>query len=240
MHHTLTWHGHSNFQIATKDANILIDPFFKGNPSCGVDCASIEPPDLVLVTHDHRDHVGQVVEICRTTGARLGAIVGTAAKLVQMGVPQDQVLNGVGFNIGGSLVFKSVTVTMTQALHSSDSGVAAGYILTLADGYTIYHAGDTGIFAGMALWGELYDIDLAALPIGGVFTMDPRQGAMACRLLRCKAAAPMHWGTFPALEQSTDAFRRHLDGLGLAVEVLDMSPGQSVLLEKAADTCGCG
>lgn len=239
MPHTLTWHGHANFQIASKGVNILIDPFFEGNPSCSLGCGDIEAPDLVLVTHDHRDHVGSAVEICKKTGAHLGAVVGTAAKLVSLGVPKEQVLNGIGFNIGGSLVFRSVTVTMTQAFHSSESSVAVGYILTLPDGYTIYHAGDTGIFSSMELWGQLYDIDLAMLPVGGVFTMDARQGALACKLLRCRAVAPMHWGTFPVLEKTTDAFKRHVQALGLDVRVVDMAPGESVILEKGADTCGC-
>lgn len=240
MQHTLTWHGHSNFQIASVDVNILIDPFFEGNPSCTTSCKAIDKPDLVLVTHDHGDHVGQAVDICRNTGALCGAVVGTAQKLAAAGIPAGQILNGIGFNIGGTVLFKNATVTMTQAYHSSDSGVAVGYILTLADGYTIYHAGDTCVFAGMELWGKLFAIDLALLPIGGLFTMDARQAALACKLLSCEAVIPMHWGTFPVLEKNTASFKHHLAVEAPAIKLLELSPGQSLTLERPADTCGCG
>lgn len=239
MQHKLTWHGHANFQIANSDCNILIDPFFEGNPTCSLDCRDIEKPDAILVTHDHADHVGQTVEIAKETGAMVGCVVGTAQRLVELGVPENQIINGIGFNIGGSVTVKGATVTMTQAYHSSDSGVAVGYIITLEDGYTLYHAGDTGIFSGMELWGKLYAIDLAALPIGGVFTMDPRQAAMACSLLGCNAVAPMHWGTFPVLEKNTSDFARHLKELAPDTNLLDMQPGQTVTLEPPVDTCGC-
>ncbi len=239
MQHKLTWHGHSNFQIASSGVNILIDPFFEGNPVCKADCCSIAKPDLILVTHDHGDHVGQAVEIAKETGAKVGAVVGTTQALMQRGLPQELVLNGIGFNIGGSMTVNGAVVTMTQAYHSSDSGVAVGYIITLADGYTIYHAGDTGIFSGMEVWGRLYAIDLAALPIGGVFTMDPRQAALACSLLGCDAVTPMHWGTFPVLEKSTQAFARHLADLAPETRLMELRPGQTVTLERGADTCGC-
>jgi len=239
MQHTLTWHGHSNFQIASTGVNILIDPFFEGNPSCKLDCKGIAKPDLVLVTHDHGDHVGQAVQICRATGAQLGAVVGTAGKLAAAGVPGEQILNGIGFNIGGSIVVKGATVTMTQAYHSSESGVAVGYIVTLADGYTIYHAGDTCVFAGMELWGQLYSIDLALLPIGGVFTMDARQAALACKLLGCEAVIPMHWGTFPVLAKNTAAFKHSLATDAPECKLLELAPGQALTLDSSADTCGC-
>jgi L-ascorbate metabolism protein UlaG (beta-lactamase superfamily) len=239
MRHTLTWHGHSNFQIAGANVNILIDPFFEGNPSCKTDSCSIAAPDVVLVTHDHGDHVGQAVEICKQTGAMLGAVVGTAGVLVGKGLPPEQVLNGIGFNIGGTLQVKGAAITMTQAYHSSDSGVAVGYVITLEDGFTLYHAGDTGIFSGMELWGKLYSIDLAALPIGGIFTMDPRQAAMACGLLGCATVTPMHWGTFPVLEKSTGAFARHLREHAPDTTLLELKPGESTVLERRVDTCGC-
>lgn len=239
MQHLLTWHGHANFQIATEGANILIDPFFEGNPSAAAAWQGIAKPDLVLVTHDHGDHVGQTVEICRETGAMMGAIVGTAEKLAAGGVPQQQVLNGIGFNIGGTVLHNGVAVTMTQAYHSSESGAPAGYILTLPDGFTIYHAGDTGIFAGMELWGRLYSIDVALLPIGGVFTMDAKQAALACRLLRARSVVPMHWGTFPVLEGNTARFKEQLMNFAPDCRLFDMKPGETLTLETASEGCAC-
>lgn len=200
----LTWYGHSAFKIETDNRSILIDPFFA--PDSGFVWQDAGKIDLVLVTHDHGDHVGDAVAVCLKWGAKLGCVVGTAEKFMEKGVPQSQILNGIGFNIGGSLIYGETLVTMTQAFHSSDSGVPVGYVLRLSDGPTIYHAGDTGVFSSMALLGSLYQIKLALLPIGGVFTMDAYQAANACKLIGCETVVPMHWGTFPVLAQTPDVF----------------------------------
>lgn len=227
---TLTWHGHSNFQITTPECTILIDPWFEGNPSACVGSEACSQVDLVLVTHDHDDHLGQAVEICKRTKAHVGAVVETAGKLMQSGVPDEQIVNGIGFNIGGTVDFKGLKVTMVQAFHSSATGCPVGYILTLPDGYCVYHAGDTGIFSSMELFARLYSIDLALLPIGGVFTMDPPQAALACNLLQCANVLPMHWGSFPVLEQNTDRFAQELHNQGVSTRLISLHPGQSLEL----------
>lgn len=209
----IAWHGHSNFQIQYDgpegSANIIIDPFF--GPTADTTWDKIAEPDLILVTHDHGDHVGNTVELSQKfPNAMVASVVGTAESLVARGVPASQILNGIGFNIGGTVAHKGVSITMTQAFHSSETGVPVGYIVTMPNGYTIYHAGDTGIFASMETLGKLYDIDMALLPIGGVFTMDAKQAAMACALLQAKAVTPMHFGTFPVLAQDTKAFAEQL------------------------------
>ena len=228
---TLTWHGHSAFAITSGGKTILIDPWFDGNPSAKAAAENIEA-DLVLVTHDHGDHVGQALEICKRTGATLGCIVELAAKMKAKGLPDSQILNGIGFNIGGTVTHQGISVTMTQAFHSCESGSPVGFIIRLADGYTVYHAGDTGIFSSMALWGKLYKIDLALLPIGGVFTMDAAQAAMAAMMLRCKKVVPMHWGTFPVLDQNVDAFRKELEKLELAEDLMQVEVGVPVGLVR--------
>ncbi len=234
MPHSLTWLGHSNFCIRTAaGATILIDPFFEGNPKNPAPWKDLGKVDAVLITHDHGDHVGQAVDICKDTGATLVAIVGTAGKLMQAGVPQGQIVGGVGMNIGGTVEVAGVRATMTQAVHSTDSGECTGYIVDLGD-FTLYHAGDTGIMASMGLFGEMYDIDLALLPIGGHFTMDARQAALACRLLCCKAVTPMHWGTFPVLEQNTRAFAAALEQFAPATRLAVMEPGAPVDLVRGA------
>lgn len=214
MRNTVTWHGHSAFAITTPTQTILVDPWFDGNPSAQVQAKDIAA-DLVLVTHDHSDHLGQALDICRRTGASLGCVVELATKLKAQGLEHCQILNGIGFNIGGTVTHRGTAVTMTQATHSCETGVPTGFIIRLEDGYTIYHAGDTGIFSSMAMWGKLYRIDLALLPIGGVFTMDAPQAALAVMMLRCRHVIPMHWGTFPVLAQQVDAFKKELDKLDL-------------------------
>jgi L-ascorbate metabolism protein UlaG (beta-lactamase superfamily) len=241
MSHKLTWNGHSNFTVATDGMTILIDPFFDGNPKAALAAKDITNVDYVLVTHDHGDHIGQAVDICKATGAKLLAIVETCTKLVGQGLPKEQVVNGIGINIGGSITLGNVRATMVQAVHSSESGLPVGYVLTMGDGYTLYHAGDTAIFSTMELYGKLFSIDMALLPVGGVFTMDARQAAVACKLLKCKQVLPMHWGTFPVLERNTRAFGLALEDLGVDTTLVACEPGQTVTLERSLfnEDCGC-
>ena len=229
---TITWHGHANFQISSPDCNLIIDPFFTGNPNSQITWKGIDPPDLVLVTHMHGDHIGDTVPICKHTGAMLGTVVGIAEVIQRLGVPEKQILNGVGFNIGGTVTVKNTSITMTQAFHTTEAGTPVGYIIRLSDGYTVYHAGDTGIFSSMAIWGELYAIDLALLPMGGVFTMDARQAALAAKMLRAKAVIPMHWGTFPVLAQSTDEFAGELGKAAPGCRFVPIKPGQTIDLPR--------
>ncbi len=224
---TVTWLGHAAFKLESEQGpvRVLVDPFFT-DPAMQ-ELAAGDGVDLVLVTHDHGDHVGSCVEICRRTGAQLGCIVGTSARLAEAGVPAGQIVGG-GFNMGGTIECRGVKVTMTQAYHSSDSGSPCGYIIAMPDGLTVYHAGDTCIFSGMALWGKLYQIDVALLPTGGFYTMDARQAAMACGLLKCAHVVPMHWGTFPLLAQDTREFERLVAAQVPGCRCVSMRPGQSV------------
>jgi L-ascorbate metabolism protein UlaG (beta-lactamase superfamily) len=226
------WHGHANFQITVRDAaaqvGILIDPFFTGNPACSTSWKNVGKPDMVLVTHDHSDHVGDAVRICKETGARCYCVVETAASLVRRGLPDH--LIGAAFNIGGSVEAHGVRLTMTPAFHTSESGVPAGYVLRLPDGTTIYHAGDTGLFGDMSLIGRMCRLDLALLPVGDLYTMDAGQAAQACALLRPGAVIPMLWGTFPALAQSPDEFAALAQSAHPGVRVIALRPGQSVTL----------
>ena len=238
MANKLTWHGHANFQITTPNLSILIDPWFEGNPSAKMTSKDLSKIDLVLVTHDHDDHIGQAVDICKQTGAYVLAVVETAQKLASQGVPENQIINGIGANIGGTIDFKDVKITMVQAMHSSLSGTPAGYIVTLEDGYCLYHAGDTGIFSSMELFGQLHNIDLAILPTGGIFTMDSKQAALACKLLKCSGVVPMHWGSFPILEQNTQNFAKELDRICPETGLFALKPGEEMELPDKSK-CGC-
>lgn len=223
------WLGHACFIITSpKGVKIIIDPWIKENPLCPVKIEEISEVDLVLVTHDHFDHAGDAAEIVKRTQAVLVAAPETAAKFQsQLGVPSEKVVfGGFGMNIGGTAVVKDINVIMTQALHSSETACPAGYIIRLEDGFTIYHAGDTGIFESMRLLGELYPLDLALLPIGGVFTMDSYQAARALKLLKPKRAIPMHYKTFPILEQSPDRFVELARKEAPEVEIVVLEPGE--------------
>lgn len=234
MTHTLTWYGHSNFKLETGGRTILLDPFFDGNPSCSTPSTDITQADLICVTHDHGDHLGQAVDIHKRTGAAVVGVYDTVSALVIQGLAADKAL---GMNIGGSVQAAGIRVKMVQAMHSSNTGVATGYILTLSDGFCLYFAGDTGIFASMELFGRLHSIDLAILPIDGHFNMDHVQAALACTLLGCRRVAPMHWGTFPILVQSTADFAAALAETAPGVELVALKPGQTVVLDRACVRC---
>jgi L-ascorbate metabolism protein UlaG (beta-lactamase superfamily) len=221
----IRWFGHSGFSI--KDGKTaLIDPWFEGNPKapCGVETAP--GADLLLLTHDHFDHAGDAVAVAKRTGALVVAIFELAGALKAKGVPEAQLLYGGGMNVGGTVNVQGFGITMTEAFHSCALGAPAGYVLKTPSGLTVYHAGDTGIFAGMALIGEMNPIDVAILPIGSVFTMDYRQAARACALLKAKAVIPMHYGTFPILEQTADRFVAELAIVSPGTRPIVLAPGE--------------
>jgi len=221
------WYGHSNIQVSDGKATVCVDPFFEGNPLCKTDWKAISAPDLVLVTHDHGDHAGQALEICQATGAMLGCVVGTGARFAGAGLPASQLFAGIGFNIGGTVEHKGIRVTMTPAFHSSESGVPVGYIVRMPSGFTFYHSGDTCVFGDMAIWGELYPLDLALLPMGGFFTMDARQAALACKMLKPKTLIPLHWGTFPLLAPGTEELKTELAKQASGCRLVNLKPGDS-------------
>ncbi len=223
----ITWLGHSAFLIEEEDLRILIDPFLDGCPTASMASADLPPIDVVLVTHDHADHVGQAVEICKSHGAVLGAVVETACRLADEGIPADQVLNGIGFNFGGTVSHKEAYFTLVPAQHTSGTGLPAGFIIKMPSGKTIYHAGDTGLFSDMELWARLYPMDVALLPIGGVFTMDARQAARACSMLHIDKVIPMHFGTFPALDATAEKFEKEITRHAPNCTCLTLAPGQS-------------
>ena len=229
MQKSIRWLSHAGFIVSTPGGKtIIIDPWIVDNPLCPVKLDEITTANIVLVTHDHFDHTGNVADIVRKTGATLIAQPETVNRFKEdFGLVDDRIIfGGFGMNIGGSATVGGITITMTQAFHSSGTGIPSGYIIKLEDGTTLYHAGDTGIFDSMRLLGELYGIDLALLPIGSVFTMDPCQAAKALTLLQPKRVIPMHYKTFPILEQSADRFVELARKEAPDVEVIVLEPGQ--------------
>ncbi|MDY6833592.1 MAG: metal-dependent hydrolase [Chloroflexota bacterium] len=226
---TIKWLSHAGFSITTPGGKvILIDPWIVGNPLCPMSMDDIKQADIVLVSHDHFDHSGNAVDIAKTTGATVVAQPETIGRFkTSVGLPDANIVNmGFGMNIGGTVPVAGVSITMTQAFHSSETGAPAGYIIKLEDGTTLYHAGDTGIFDSMRLLGEIYPIDLAFLPIGSCFTMDSYQAAKATAMLKPKKVIPMHYATFPILEMNADSFVELVKKEAPGVEVVVLQPGQ--------------
>jgi L-ascorbate metabolism protein UlaG (beta-lactamase superfamily) len=227
----IKWLSHAGFQITSGGGKVIyIDPWFD-NPVSTFKLENVDKATLVLVTHDHFDHVGQAPEVVKKTGGLLVANVETAKRLqTECQIPAEKVCYfGYGMNTGGKLEYEGITITMTQAFHSTATGSPCGYIIRLEDGTTLYHAGDTGIFSSMKLLGELYKVDVAMLPIGSVFTMDARQAAWAVKLLAPKVVIPMHYKTFPIIAQDADEFAALAGKEAPEVKVAALSLGEEYI-----------
>jgi L-ascorbate metabolism protein UlaG (beta-lactamase superfamily) len=228
----IRWLGHAFVEFTTSDDKvILFDPWTKddGNPACPIGLDQIERADLVLFSHDHGDHAASAAAICKKTGAFLGGPVQSVRKMVEEGFNNDQVVNfGMGYMVGGGVEFDWVKVVSTPAFHSSDSACPLGNIVKASDGTTVYHAGDTCLFGDMELYGKLYPMDVALLPIGGVFTMDADQASEAVKLINPKMALPIHYASFPIVAQNADDFIKQSNEKAPNVKVIAPAVGESV------------
>ena len=228
---SLRWLGHAFFEFVTAEGKVvLIDPWTKdaGNPSCPLSTEEIERADLILVSHDHFDHIGSARAVSDKTGAPIGAAVQTLGRLMDEGLPEERAANhGMGFNPGGGVDLGWVRVVATQAFHSSDTGTPLGLIIQAQDKTTVYHAGDTGIFGDMELFGRLYPLDAALVPVGGVFTMDAFQAAQATAMLKPKVVIPMHFATFPVVAPDAREFTRLCAEKAPKTEVRVLASGES-------------
>ncbi len=220
--------GHATFEVVTGGGKrILIDPWITGNPACPVEKEELKGPDLVLITHDHFDHLGEDVPfLVEDSEAVIVAQPEVVGKLKEAGVAEKNFIFGMGMNTGGTVDVAGIKVTMVHAFHSAGVGSPCGFIVTTEDGKKIYHAGDTGVFADMKIFGELYPLDLALLPIGSVFVMDPLQAACSLEMLRPKKVVPMHYQTFPILVQDAGEFVSLAKEKAPGVEVQVLEPGQ--------------
>lgn len=225
----LTWLGHAAFLLEGKDT-VVVDPFLTGNPVAPVKPADVKC-DIVCVTHAHSDHYGNAVEIAKRNRAPIVAILEVAAPAQVAGAET------IGMNIGGSTEVRDTKITMTNAIHSScfvgdgkvqAGGSAAGFIIE--SGPKVYHAGDTAAFGDMRLLGELYEPDLALLPIGDFFTMGIAEATKAVELLGTRRVIPMHYNTFDIIKQDPGEFKGNVSRKTKS-EVTILKPGESYRLE---------
>jgi len=242
------WLGHATFRItSTTGKVIVIDPFFKRNPRAPAkykDLKALGKVDLILVTHGHQDHFGDLPELAKMSGATVVANYELARNLVALSMLDGS--KTIAMNKGGSVtpLGPGIKIHMVPAEHSSsadlvaikpeatgvrhiEGGVPVGYVIELENGFRIYHTGDTDVFGDMALISKFYKPDLALVCIGGHFTMDPERAAYALReLIRPKQVIPMHYGTYPVINRTPAELKAALGDA--PIKVLDVKPGEAV------------
>ena len=221
---TLTFHGHSAFELRTARSKLWFDPWLDGNPVADMRADDIKDADYILVSHGHGDHFGDVVKIAKNTDATVLATYELVAFCLSKGVK-----NGHGMSIGGGYRFPFGYAKLTPALHGpgvegSDGTVATtpnGWWVDL-DGTRLYHAGDTALTTDMQLLAGR--VDVALLPIGDNFTMGPEDAARAVEMIKPRVVIPMHYNTFDVIKQDANEFRKLV---GSHAEVVILNPGES-------------
>jgi L-ascorbate metabolism protein UlaG (beta-lactamase superfamily) len=228
---TVTWLGHATVHIATaKGTSILIDPFIEQNPKFPKGYSWPDKIDLILATHGHGDHVADLVPVATKYNSTVVGMVELMGWAQSKGVKKT-----IGMNLGGSWTYEDVTVSLVEAKHSSGidggdqiiyGGEPTGFVIAVQDGPVVYHAGDTCVFLDMQLIRDLYQPQLAMLPIGDHYTMGPKGAALAAKYLGVTSVLPIHYGTFPVLTGTPEVLSQLLDGSGIAVKAI--SPGESL------------
>jgi len=240
------WLGQAAFKITSPGGKVIVlDPFLVNNPKTPAEYKNLDKlgkVDLILVTHGHGDHVGDVKELAAKTKAKVYGPAGLIATLVDLGwIPGEQ---GVRFGKGGKVqpLGPQITITQVRAEHSSEvtvtdpatkkstthpGGEPAGFIIEVENGFKVYHMGDTGLFGDMKLIAEYYKPDLILMPIGGHFVMDPKDAAHATKeWLKPKFVIPMHYGTFPVLKGTP---QEYIAALGqTSTKVFPINPGDKL------------
>jgi L-ascorbate metabolism protein UlaG (beta-lactamase superfamily) len=201
----LRWLGHASLLFESDGKHILVDPFLTGNPKAAATADQV-PADAILVSHGHDDHVGDTIAIAQRTKATVVCNYEISLWLTKKGVKTAH-----GMQHGGGFTFPFGRVKLTQAWHGSmlpdgsDGGLPCGFLITFKDGKKVYCAQDTGLFGDMKLIGE-EGLDLAILPIGDNYTMGPEDAVRAVKLLEPKKVMPIHYNTFPVIEQDANAW----------------------------------
>ncbi|MEJ7630862.1 MAG: metal-dependent hydrolase [Rubrobacteraceae bacterium] len=232
----ITYLGHATFRIVTPgDEQIIIDPFLTNNPTTPEELKRVGELDTILITHGHFDHFDDVEALAGQTGAVTISNFEIMSYLQGQGVETAQpIMKGGTAQVGG------IKVTATNAFHGSSialddgsyiyAGEPMGYVIEFESGFRLYHAGDTALFGDMQLIGELYNPDLALLPIGDRVTMGPLEAAHAARLLGVDHVVPMHYSTdvMPIFTGTPEKFKEHLDEISPSTTMHVMEPGDDL------------
>ena len=228
---SITWLGHATVLYRSpKGKQVLVDAWVDQNPACPEHAKRLPRIDVLLITHGHFDHLADAVTIAKQHEPDVVSNYEISLYLSDRGVART-----TGMNIGGTLRLHGLEFTMVNAVHSSSiregstfhpGGEACGYVLAFENGVRVYHAGDTAVMSDMKLIGEIYQPQIAVLPIGDLFTMSPREASFAARMIGARWIVPVHHSTFPALTGTPAALRELLRDRP-DIEVVELKPGET-------------
>ncbi len=223
---TYTYYGHSTFGVDADGVTLVIDPFFAPNNPLAPTSADEIEADFILISHGHGDHVADAVALAKRTGAQVISNFEIISWLENQGID-----NGHGMNSGGAYDFSFGRVKCVVAHHSSmlpdgsNGGNPMGFVINFNDGHDLYFAGDTALTYDMRLIGESGGVDLALLPIGDNFTMGPDDAVQAARFVQAKHVIPIHYNTFPPIQQDPQKFAHKLEQAA-GIDCTVLAPGE--------------
>uniref|UniRef100_A0A7C2ZLM4 UPF0173 metal-dependent hydrolase ENO77_01840 n=1 Tax=Ignisphaera aggregans TaxID=334771 RepID=A0A7C2ZLM4_9CREN len=225
----LRWLGHAALVVELSGKTIVLDPWITNplSPYRSVEgfIKDYKDVDLIVVTHDHGDHIGETIELLKVyKSAKVAALYELAEEIARKAGSVDR---AIAANIGGPVNIEDLTLVFTEALHSSTLAHPSGVVI-ISGGHSVYHAGDTGVFMDMKLIGELYSPTVAFLPIGGWFTMGIREAAKAVELIKPRYVVPIHYNTFDLIKASPEEFAKIVAERVPETKVLILKPGEEV------------
>lgn len=212
----ITFYGHSCLLVEYKGRRVIIDPFLSGNPASGISPSDVKV-DAIILTHAHDDHFGDAEQLALENDCPVIATFELASYCGQRGMKTH------AMNTGGAFHFDGFHVKLVPALHTSSlrvgdqylyAGEAVGVILTMGS-HTLYHMGDTALFSDLQLIGRQHAIDVVAIPIGDNYTMGPEEALIAAQWIGAQHVLPVHYNTFPVIEQDASSFKQQIEKLGM-------------------------
>lgn len=228
----LRWLGHATFVIELSNKTILLDPWITNplSPYRSVErfAKEYKKVDLIIITHDHGDHVGEAVDLLKVYDkSKIVALYELAEDIAKKA---NAINRMVAANIGGPVEIDNLAIVFTEAVHSSSLAHPSGVVIS-SSSYSIYHAGDTGVFLDMELIGELYKPTIALLPIGGWFTMGIREAVKAVELIKPKYVIPMHYNTFDVIKADPEEFTKLVRERTPEVRPIILKPGEEIEID---------